>query len=59
MNLQEEYDKIYSFFRTTTEPFDELDWDGWILKVFLNNNLIETYIKSDLKEFSLFTNTDL
>lgn len=50
MNLQEQYDKIYSFFKTTIEPFDELDWDGSNLKVILNENIIEEYSISDLKE---------
>ena len=26
--LQAQYEKIHSFFKTTTEPFDLLDWDG-------------------------------
>ncbi len=50
MNLQEQYDKIYLFFKTTTEPFDELIWDGKYLLVVLNGNVIEKYAKSDLEE---------
>ncbi|NUM32650.1 MAG: hypothetical protein HUU47_10065 [Bacteroidetes bacterium] len=51
MNLQEQYDKIYSYFKTTSEPFDKLDWDGSILKVLLNEKLVEEYSVADLKEF--------
>jgi len=50
MNSQEQYDKIYSFFKSTTEPFDELDWDGNSLLVFLNGNKIEEYSLKDLRE---------
>lgn len=28
ISLQKQYDNIYSFFKTTTEYFDELEWDG-------------------------------
>ena len=50
-NLQNQYDKIYSYFKTTTEPFDFLEWDGKILKVWLNDNLIEKYYLKDLNGF--------
>ena len=43
MKLQEEYDKIYSFFKTTTEPFDELEWNGKELSVLLNDEVVEIY----------------
>jgi len=26
--IQLQYNKIYSYFRTTCEPFDFLEWDG-------------------------------
>jgi len=41
--LQSQYDKIYSYFRTTYEPFDFLDWDGKILQVWDGNALVEMY----------------
>ncbi len=48
--MQEQYDKIYSYFRTTTEPFDELDWVGDELLVIFENQIIEKYEVEDLKE---------
>ncbi|MDR1779329.1 MAG: hypothetical protein LBR50_01185 [Tannerella sp.] len=51
MNLQEQYDKIYSFFKTTTETFDELIWDGNQLSVWLNNKSIEIYSREDVNEW--------
>ena len=47
--MQHLYHLIYSFFKTTTEPFDKLDWDGSTLKVIWNENIIEEYSFSDLK----------
>lgn len=47
--LQEQYDIIYDFFKNTTEPFDELDWDGILLFVLFNGKVIEQYTLSDLK----------
>ena len=41
--LQSQYDKIYSYFRTTCEPFDFLEWDGKILQVWDSNALISMY----------------
>jgi len=51
ITIQKEYDLIYSFFKTTNEPFDELDWDGSKLKVILKETVIEEYSVTDLKEF--------
>lgn len=51
MYLQRQYDLIYSFFKTTTEPFDALEWNGEILEVWLKYKLIEIYSFQDLKEF--------
>ena len=48
--MQHQYDLIYSFFKTTTEPFDDLEWDGKILNVWLNEKIIERYNYKDLKE---------
>lgn len=28
MTTQEQYDKIYEYFKNTSETFDELEWDG-------------------------------
>jgi hypothetical protein len=50
IKLQKDYDLIYSFFKTTTEPFDDLEWDGKILNVWLNEKLIERYNCKDLRE---------
>ncbi len=41
-------DKIRSYFKTTCEPFDYLEWDGQVLQVWLNNEIIETYFREDL-----------
>jgi len=49
-NMQYQHDLIYSFFKTTTEPFDDLEWDGKILNVWLNKKIIERYSYKDLKE---------
>lgn len=48
--LRAQCDLIYSFFKTTTEPFDDLKWDGKILNVWLNEKIIERYNYKDLKE---------
>ena len=47
--LQTQYDKIYSFFRTTTEEFDLLEWDGNILHVWHGDCIVETYKYKDLQ----------
>ena len=46
--LQSQDDKIYSYFKTTCEPFDFLEWDGKILKVWQNNAIVERYRFKDL-----------
>lgn len=51
VNLQEKYDKIYSFFKSTTEPFDSLEWDGATLLVILEGDVIEKYKMEELSEF--------
>lgn len=48
--LQRQYDLIYSFFRTTTEPFDHLEWDGDMLAVVLKDITIEEYSFDNLKK---------
>lgn len=46
--LQFQDDMIYSYFRTTCEPFDDLEWDGKILQVWNKNKVIEIYSLKDL-----------
>ena len=46
--LQSQYDKIYSYFRGSTEPFDSLEWNGKFLAVWLNDNIVEQYSVQDL-----------
>ena len=53
--LQSQYDKICSYFETTCEPFDFLDWDGKILQVVKQNITIEQYFFRDFKNIGLFT----
>ncbi len=48
--LDMEDNKIYRFFRMSAEPYDDLEWDGKILNVWLDDELIETYTKKDLIE---------
>ena len=52
--LQTQYDRIYSYFRTTTEPFDLLEWDGKILNVWSGDNIIEVYKYKDLRALIIF-----
>lgn len=47
--LQSEYDKTYSYFKTTTEPFDYLEYEGDDLQVWNGNVVVERYSKKDLK----------
>ena len=47
--MQIQYDKIYSYFKTTTEPYDYLEWDGVTLKVWNKNRIVETYKYKDLR----------
>ena len=53
MNLNEQYENIYRYFKTTTEPFDFLEWDGHTLDVIHNDRIIERYAKEDLKELKI------
>lgn len=48
LKIQQQYDKIYSYFKTTCEPFDFLDWNGIELVVYYKNLPIEKYQHSDL-----------
>jgi len=46
--IQLQYDKIYSYFRRTTEPFDFLEWDGKNLVVWNKAEIIEQYSLKEL-----------
>ena len=48
-DIQYQYDRIYSYFKTTCEFFDFLEWDGQILQVWKDENVIEKYLLKDLK----------
>lgn len=50
LELQSQYDKIYSYFKNTCEHFDFLEWDGNILEVWDHENIIEIYSYKDLKK---------
>lgn len=52
--LQFEYDKIYSYFRTTCERFDFLDWNGIILNIWRDDQIIEVYKYRELKALNIF-----
>lgn len=49
IKLQSQYDKIYSYFKSTTEPFDSLEWDGRVLSVIFEDIMIEKYSIDSLK----------
>ncbi len=42
-NMQKQYDLIYRYFKTTTESYDTLEWDGKNLEVILKDSVIENY----------------
>ena len=46
--LQWQHDLIQQYFKTTAEPYDDLEWDGKNLSVCLSGKTIETYTYSDL-----------
>lgn len=50
MILQSQYDLLYRYFKTTTEPYDSLEWDGNVLCVCLAGETIETYTVTELTE---------
>lgn len=47
-SLQWQHDLIQQYFKTTTEPYDDLEWDWKNLYVCLSGKTIETYTYSDL-----------
>lgn len=48
MNIQFQSELISRFLHTTTEPFDNWEWDGEELLIILNNKIIERYSFNDL-----------
>lgn len=51
LNVQELLDKISLWLSRTTEYFDDWDWDGNELVLFLNEETIERYSYRDVIEF--------
>lgn len=51
--LQNQYDKIYAFFQHTSEPFDFLEWDGYVLQVWFGDNVLEKYSSKELINFGV------
>ena len=49
LTLQTQYDRIYSYFKTTCEPFDFIEWDGKDLLVWQDEAAIEKYSFKDLQ----------
>jgi len=47
--LEEQTELISRFLHYTTEPFDEWNWDGQFLEIYLNDKMIEHYAYEDLK----------
>ncbi len=41
---------------TTCEPFDELEWDGKVLNVWNNGEIVEVYKYRDLSALNIFQN---
>ena len=48
--LQVQYEKIHSYFKTTTEPFDFLERNGNVLNVWFQDTVVEKYGYADLSE---------
>ena len=51
--LQLQDDKIFSYFRTTCEPFDFLEWNGKTLKVWNKDEIVEKYSVKDLSKLKI------
>ena len=47
---QSELDKIQMWLSDTTEEFDDWNWDGSELHLFMNDECVEKYTKKDLEE---------
>jgi hypothetical protein len=48
--LEQEVRLIETWLKDTTEPFDDWDWDGRELTIFLNNEPTEKYTRSTLAD---------
>ena len=48
--LQDRLDKIQFFLKRTTETFDDWDYSGEELTIYLQNKMIEHYFKNDLSK---------
>ena len=51
--LQLRYDRIYSYFKSTTEPFDFIEWNGKILLVWEDGEIVEQYSSGQLEKLVL------
>ncbi|GEM_PF-872623 len=47
--LQRQLDLIQMWLASTTEPYDDWDWDGANLTVFIQDDVVERYSYDDLK----------
>lgn len=48
LKFQSQYNKIYSYFRTTCEPFDFVEWDGKVVRIWIKDEVVEIYKLKDL-----------
>lgn len=51
MILQRQADLIDRFLHPTTEPFDDWEWNGKELIIWLDEKPIERYLYKDIKVF--------
>ena len=51
--LQTEYDQIYSWIESSSEAFDDINWDGKNLSVILEDTTIETYSRKTLTDLKI------
>ncbi|MGI9558958.1 MAG: hypothetical protein ACR2NQ_04770 [Thermodesulfobacteriota bacterium] len=47
---EKQWNLIYRYFKTTCEPYDDLEFDGTDLKVWLDGEVVEHYPEKCLKE---------
>lgn len=52
--LCEQWNLIYRYFKTTVEPYDELDFDGKELAIWLDGEIIEKYSLQCLNKLMKF-----
>ncbi|MDR3329525.1 MAG: hypothetical protein LBS63_05415 [Prevotellaceae bacterium] len=50
---EQQYNQIYRWFKTTSEPFDDLDWSGKQLNVWLNSKIVERYNYCELYKIGI------